>query len=212
MMRRRPDRAGPVPADFSRCERDRSLARRMLAGQERAFDDFFDEYFRRLMRFAMTRMNRDAAGAEEVVQSTLMGAITKMGTWRGEASLFTWLCSFCRHEISAFYERANRQPPSIDLAEESPEARAILESLTAPLDDGPERALGRQEVARLVHVTLDQLPGHYASVLEWKYIQGLPVVEIASRLGVSPKAAESLLTRAREAFRDGFSGLMAHAT
>ncbi|MGH9866681.1 MAG: RNA polymerase sigma factor [Candidatus Polarisedimenticolia bacterium] len=212
MMRRRPDATGPIPADPSRTERDRSLAHKMLAGQERAFDEFFEEYFPRLMRFAMTRMNRDASGAEEVVQSTLMAAITKMATYRGEASLFTWLCSFCRHEISAFYERCNRQPPSVDLAEESPEARAILESLTAPLDDDPERALGRQEVARLVHVTLDQLPGHYASVLEWKYIHGIPVAEIAVRLGVSPKAAESLLTRARQAFRDGFSGLMAHAT
>src|SRR5262245_26194343 len=168
MRLRRPAAAGPVLAEPSRHERDRSLARDMLAGRERAFDEFFEEYFQRLMRFAMTRMNRDATGAEEVVQSTLMAAITKMATYRGEASLFTWLCSFCRHEISAFYERANRQPPSIDLAEDSPEARAILESLTSPLDDDPERALGRQEVARLVHVTLDQLPGQYASVLEWK--------------------------------------------
>ena len=58
-----------------------------------------------------------------------------------------------------------------------------------------------------MQVTLDSLPLHYGDALEWKYLDGLSVVEIAARLGVSTKAAESRLTRAREAFRDGFSAL-----
>lgn len=58
-----------------------------------------------------------------------------------------------------------------------------------------------------MHVTLDRLPGSYANALEWKYVEGLPVAEIAGRLGLSPKAAESLLTRARTAFREGFVAL-----
>jgi RNA polymerase sigma-70 factor (ECF subfamily) len=49
------------------------------------------------------------------------------------------------------------------------------------------------------------LPRRYSDVLEWKYIQGLSVKEIATRLGVAPKAAESTLNRARSAFRDGFA-------
>ena len=56
-------------------------------------------------------------------------------------------------------------------------------------------------------VALDQLPQHYGNALEWKYLEGLPVKEIASRLKLSPKAAESLLTRAREAFRECFTSL-----
>jgi len=65
----------------------------------------------------------------------------------------------------------------------------------------------RREVARLVHVTVDHLPPHYSQLLEWKYSDGLSVKEIAGQLGISPKAAESLLTRARQAFRDGFASL-----
>jgi DNA-directed RNA polymerase specialized sigma24 family protein len=52
---------------------------------------------------------------------------------------------------------------------------------------------------------LDQLPTRYGDALEWKYGEGLSVKEIATRLGVGPKAAESLLTRARQAFRDAFA-------
>ncbi len=60
----------------------------------------------------------------------------------------------------------------------------------------------REQVHRIVEATLDSLPGRYGEVLEWKYIDGLSVAEIASRLEVGPKAAESHLTRARESFRD----------
>ena len=43
----------------------------------------------------------------------------------------------------------------------------------------------------------------YGDALEWKYVQGLSVKEIAARLNLGAKAAESLMTRARQAFRDG---------
>jgi DNA-directed RNA polymerase specialized sigma24 family protein len=54
---------------------------------------------------------------------------------------------------------------------------------------------------------MDSLPSVYADTLEWKYIDGLSVAEIGKRLGRGHKAAESLLNRARESFRDGFSSL-----
>ena len=54
---------------------------------------------------------------------------------------------------------------------------------------------------------MDPLPPRYGDALEWKYIHGLTVKEIAALLEVGPKAAESLLTRARQAFRDGFGSL-----
>ncbi|MEZ5331245.1 MAG: sigma-70 family RNA polymerase sigma factor [Thermoanaerobaculia bacterium] len=72
----------------------------------------------------------------------------------------------------------------------------------------PKKELRRSELARLVQVALDHLPPRYGDALEWKYIHGLSVKEIAPLLDVSPKAAESLLTRARIAFRDGFDSLV----
>jgi RNA polymerase sigma-70 factor (ECF subfamily) len=187
---------------------DKDLVRRMLAGEEGAFDEFFHEYFPRLYRFALNRLGHDAREAEEVAQSTLCRAVTKIGTFQGEATLFTWLCTFCRHEIYALKMRENRRPHEVALLEETPDISAALESLAALFNEGPESRLHRKEIARLVRVALDHLPARYGRALEWKYIEGLPVKEIADRLGTSPKAAESLLTRAREAFRDGFGSLV----
>ena len=182
---------------------DRALAERVLGGDEEAFDDFFEGHFPALYRFALARL-RDPELARDVVQSAICKAIANLDGYRGEASLAAWLFTICRYEISAHYRRLGRIPSPVELAEEAPEVRAALDSLPTA-GEGPEEALERKELGRLVHATLDRLPPRYGQALEWKYIDGLPVKEIAQRLEVGPKAAESILTRARQAFRDGFS-------
>jgi RNA polymerase sigma-70 factor (ECF subfamily) len=184
---------------------DRGLVRRMRAGEEAAFEQFFEGHFSRLYRFALARLNQDADAAEDVVQVTLCKAVAGLKGYRFESALFTWLCAICRHEIAAHYEHQGRRPEPISLVEDSPEVRAALDSLAGTHEGDPERHMHRQDVARLVQVTLDALPSSYGDALEWKYVHGLSVKEIAARLNLGIKAAESLLTRAREAFRGGLS-------
>ncbi|HEV8580972.1 MAG TPA: sigma-70 family RNA polymerase sigma factor [Thermoanaerobaculia bacterium] len=185
---------------------DRRLVQRLRAGDEEAFERFFDAYFHAIYRFALARLGQETDLAKEIAQATLCTAFEKLHTYRGEAALFSWLCSICRFEISGHFRRERRLPPQTDLVEEGPLPRGVLESLAAGCED-PENELLRREVARLVHLTVDHLPLHYGQVLEWKYSEGLSVKQIAEQLGVSPKAVESLLTRARQAFRDGFASL-----
>jgi RNA polymerase sigma-70 factor (ECF subfamily) len=185
---------------------DRKLVARLVKGDERAFDFFVDQYYPRLFRFAYSRIGRDADAAQDVVQNTFANVIRKIASYRGEAALFTWLCSFCRYEIAAFWRQKGKQAPEIELIEDSPHARAALETLGAS-PDGTGGRFEREELARRVWAVHDDLPVRYGNALQWKYIQGLSVREIASLLGASPKAAESVLTRARQAFRDGFAAV-----
>ena len=183
---------------------DSDLARRLRAGEESAFEEFFTGYFPRLYRFARVRLGGNDDAAEEVAQTTLIKAVAKVASYRGEAALFTWLCAFCRHEIAAWYERTGQRerlmPP-----DDSPETRAMLDAIAALSLDNPEHEYQRRELSRQVHATLDQLPAKYGDALEWKYLEGAPVEEIGRRLGLGYKAAESLLTRARQAFREAFA-------
>jgi RNA polymerase sigma-70 factor (ECF subfamily) len=170
-------------------ETDSELVRRLLRGDEAAFEQFFDAAYPALYRFALARLDFDHDAAGEAAQA--------------EASLLTWLCTFCRRELYDHRQRHHGRV-QVDLAEDSPEIRAALESLRAtPLQD-LDASLDRTRVASLVQRALDQLPTHYAHALEWKYIDELPVRTIGERLGLGPKAAESLLTRARQAFREVF--------
>ena len=183
---------------------DRTLAARAVRGDDQAFDELFEIYFPRLFRFALRRV-ADENVAEDIVQSTLIKAMRSLSSWRGEASLFTWLCTICRREVHDHWQRLGRRPEMASI-DDAPEVRAALEALSAG-GDSPERALERAEIAGAVQLVLDHLPGRYGDVLEWKYAHGLSMAEIASRLGTSIKAAESTLTRARLAFREGYSSL-----
>jgi RNA polymerase sigma-70 factor (ECF subfamily) len=186
---------------------DKHLAQRMRQGDQRAFDEFFRGYFDRLYRFALVRMNHDADGTEDVVQQTLCKAVEKIGQYRGESALFTWLCRICRNTIVDTFRAADRPRAEVIPFEENEEVRLALESLSALETDNPEHRLINQQITRLVRVVLDYLPRRYGQILEWKYIEGHSVKEIADFMGIAPKAAESTLTRARVAFKEGFAVL-----
>ena len=186
---------------------DRALARRILGGDEEAFRELFDRFFPRLYRFALARLPRDPDAARDVVQQTFCQAIEKLDTYRGEAALYTWFCQICRNAVADHYRRNSRSASLVVLLEDQPDARAVLESFAAPEADEPETGAMREQVHRIVEATLDALPGRYGEALEWKYIDGLSVREIAERLSLGEKAAESLLTRARESFREAIAGI-----
>jgi RNA polymerase sigma-70 factor (ECF subfamily) len=185
---------------------DRDLARRLRHGDDSAFEEFFAEYFPRVYRFARARLTGDDDAAEEVAQATLIRALDKIGTYRGEAALFVWLCSFCRHEIAAWFKRSGRAI-QVSLSDDSAATRVILDAIAALSGDDPEREYERRELSCLVHVALDHLPGKYKEALVGKYLEGASVEEIGRRLDLGYKAAESLLTRARQAFREGFAAV-----
>lgn len=186
---------------------DKRLVKQLLAGEQKAFDRFFDENFARLYRFAIGRLSDDPEGAREVVQITLTRAVQKLATFRAESALFTWLCAICRNEISDWLRRQGRYREHIVLVEDYPEVQAAVDSYQAPSADSPERSYQRDEGMRLIQVALDRLPAKYGDVLEWKYIEGYSVKEISARLEIGTEATQSLLARAKRAFADVYSAM-----
>ena len=186
---------------------DRKLVKQLLAGRERAFNQFFNENFARLYRFVIPRVSSDEETAREIVQTALSRALEKIHSYRGESALFTWLCVIARNEIVDWSRRNARYRGHIVLTEDFPEIQAAVNSILAPSADDPHKHYQKYEMSRLIHVALDKLPPKYGDALEWKYIQGYSVKEIAAKMDLSPEAAQSLLARAKRAFQDIYSSL-----
>lgn len=186
---------------------DKKLVRRLLAGDQRAFAQFFEDNFARLYRFALARLPQDPSSVEEVVQTSLTKALRHLRSYRGEAALFTWLCVICRNELAEWARRNARYHEHVVLTEDVPEIRQVVESLDAPAGGSAMPDAQRLELSRLIQVALDRLPAAYGDALEWKYIHGYSVREIALRLQITPEAAQSLLARARRAFREIYTAL-----
>jgi len=181
---------------------EKQLIQRMLGGDEQAFEAFFNAYFPRVYRFALPRLNGDVEAAREVVQAALAKAMRRIGDFRGESALFTWICQICRREAVDYIRSRRRHVKHLVLIDDRPELRSAIEAIEAPEDYDLVRQYGRAEVGRLVRVVLDRLPSNYGDALEWKYMEGSSVEEIGERLGIGTIAAQSLLARARIAFRE----------
>jgi len=188
---------------------DKKLVKQLLDGDQRAFDSFFDDNFARLYRFAIARMPDDPQAARDVVQVVLTKAMRNLQSYRAESALFTWLCAICRNELSDWLANNARYREHIVLTEDFPEVQAAVDSFQAPDSSNPEQNYQRTEKIRLIQVALDRLPANYGNVLEWKYVEGRSVREIAEQLELGTEATQSLLARAKRAFAEVYSTMTA---
>lgn len=183
---------------------EKALVERMLAGDENAMEHFADAYFPGLYRFALARLHGRSELARDLAQTTVCKVLGKLESWRGEAPLFSWLCACCRNEIAMHFRREKSGLRLVEM--DDPDHDPAPPPGRAPLG-APEHELARKETAHQVHAALELVPPEYAHALEWKYLENLSVKDIARRLDRTPKAAESLLTRARRAFQEAYEGL-----
>jgi RNA polymerase sigma-70 factor, ECF subfamily len=186
-------------------EADRALVARMRAGDQRAFEEFVNASAPRLTAFATRRSSLDAASLEDVVQNTLIKAVRNLASYRSEAALFTWLTEICRHELVDMHRKAARRPTQVSL-DETAATRLAVAALRAPEHQEPAATLEAAARAAAVMQVLASLPERYFRALEAKYGDGLSVDEIAKELGLTMIATQSLLARAREAFRERWRG------
>jgi RNA polymerase sigma-70 factor (ECF subfamily) len=182
-------------------EADRVLVSRMRAGEQRAFDEFFNASASRLAAFVSRRSGLDPASVEDIVQNTLIKAVRNLASYRGEAALFTWVTEICRHELADARRKAARRPAHDSLDE--PDALAFpVPELWVPEHREPAAEADAHRQRKAVIRALNDLPERYARALEAKYGDGLSVKEVAALYGLTTVAAQSLLARARDAFRD----------
>ena len=182
---------------------DIALVKALLKGDNASFNLFYNTYFPRIYRFCRLRLD-DEDACKDIVQQTLTNAMRALNTYRGEASLLTWLCQIGRNEIAAWCKKNRRhQQESFD---HNPGLLAAIESMPSSLE-GQAISQPDDELRALVQTSLDSLPSSYGKVLELKYIEGLSVNEIAEALQTGEVAIQSLLARARTAFKQVFVDL-----
>ena len=194
---------------------DRKLVKKLLAGDQRAFTDFTDQYLPKLYRYAYSRL-RDEDIVEEVLQLTLSAVAKYLKSFRGEATLLTWLIQILRHETSRYLAKNDRYESLIQRWHDDEALQAVIHSHAAPISQNPDQLHAQAQLATLIQDILDQLPENYAQALELKYVQEKASKDIADALNISDQAAQSLLARARRAFKelcdDSVLTLMRHNT
>lgn len=172
---------------------EQALREAVLAGNQAAWRALYERHFAALYGYAFHRAGRDADRTDEIVQETWLVAVRRIADYDPCRGAFEgWLKGIADHVLQNQRRRW--------LRDRSADGRVFAEQTGPGAEDGAERR-------ELLALALTALPTSYQAVLQAKYQEELTVREIADRMGHTSKAVESLLSRARSAFREQWNRL-----
>ena len=177
------------PADLAD---DVSALRRL---DQQAWAETYDRYVTATYAFIAHLVAGDRVLAEELHQETWMTAMSAIDQFAPEQGEFrAWLFGIVRRRVAMHFRRSHVRATSQILDETDGELSDDDQLLPADIMESVERA-------DAVRAALTELDEPARDVLVNKYVDSLSVAEIADRIGKSPKAVESMLTRARHRLR-----------
>jgi RNA polymerase sigma-70 factor (ECF subfamily) len=175
--------------------REEILRREVLAGSEQAWRIWYGETFDGLYQYVLWRCGGRRDWADDIVQETWLTAVRRIRRFAPrEGNFLSWLRGIAANVLRNHFRRQKTRKKTIGpICLKGPEGAAHK------LDLSPFSA---NEKAEKIAAVLDALADRHEAVLRAKYLDGLSVAEIAASWRATPKAVESLLTRARESFRE----------
>lgn len=174
---------------------EQALIARALRNDPVAIRAIIAAHNRRLYRVARSILRHDG-DAEDVLQEAYLRAFAKLGEFRGDSSLATWLTRIVLNEALQYRRGQPRQAP-VPAGPARPEAEIILFPTAASQQISPEQSMAQREIIRLMERAIDALPDNFRIVLVARTIEGMSVEETAELLGLKPETVKTRLHRAR---------------
>ncbi len=190
---------------------DADLIARVLAGDRTAFTELVHAYTSRVYSIGWS-MLRNEQDARDVVQETFLNVYRRLSTFRGEASLASWISRIATNSALMRLRRRRRKPESsLDAGpseqfEQEPLVRNIVDR--RPLADQVHLD---DELGRRIRAAVEDLPDTHREVLILADYRELPMRDIADALDISVANVKTRLHRARLAVRASLADYLAGA-
>jgi RNA polymerase sigma-70 factor, ECF subfamily len=171
---------------------ERELLTRAQAGDPAAERALYDTHVDRVYRLAF-RMAGDGELAREFTQDTFVRAFERLGTFRGDAALSTWLHAIAVSVVLNGLRKVRRLRREVDIEH--------AETL------GSDRPLGDPVLRRRLDEAIDKLPTGYRTVFLMHDLEGFTHEEIGAALGIEAGTSKAQLFRARARLRERLADL-----
>ncbi|SFN29821.1 MULTISPECIES: RNA polymerase sigma factor [Actinomadura] len=153
--------------------------------------DLYDEALPEVYGYLLSRCGRRAL-AEDLTADTFLAAVEAVRKEPPPVLSVAWLVGVARHKLADHWRRAAREQRG-------------LQAMDGGASDATEDPWDERVDALLAREVLEQLGPHHRAALTLRYLDGLPVPQVAEHLGRTLHATEALLTRARTAFRHAYN-------
>lgn len=158
--------------------------------------ELYDDALPHVYGYLLARCG-DAGLAEDLTAESFLAAVQAVRKPGAPGPSVPWLIGVARHKLADHWRQAERERRGLRLLEGDP-------ALTSrnPADDPWDAAVDRIRAREV----LGRLGPHHRAALTLRYLDGLPVPEVARHLDRTVHATEALLVRARAAFRRTYQG------
>jgi RNA polymerase sigma-70 factor (ECF subfamily) len=196
---------------------DAVLLSRLKAGDDRALGDLADAYAGKIHQLAF-RYLRNKEDAEEVTQDVLYKVYRKVGAFRGDAALSSWIYRITFNAAmsrlrTAKYQRSQVDEPQL-ASNESNNPQAAARHDIADWSNLADEGVFRSQLRRRVYRAILALPAIYRAPVLLRDIQGMSTEEASAMLRVKDQTLKSRLHRGRLILRkqlaDFTGGLTLH--
>jgi len=162
------------------------------------------QHTRYLTAYALRKV-ADRSLAEDLVQDTLLAALSSDGRFQGRSSVRTWLTGILKHKILDVFRARARAPLSLDqMREDAGEPTdAVIAAAADQFDFGgdPEKQLEHKRFWEAFQRELGRMPARTAQAFVLSEFTAKPTEEVCEELGVSPGSLWVMRCRARNALR-----------
>lgn len=187
-------------------ETDQILVERVQQGDKQAFGLLVAKYQRKLMRL-VSRLVRDQAEAEDVVQEAFIKAYRALPGFRGDSAFYTWLYRIGINAAKNHLATRSKRPPTLTEFDNE-EAESFDEGELLRDQNTPERILMSKEIGETVNAAIEALPEDLRNAIVLREIDGLSYDEIAMVMECPIGTVRSRIFRAREAIAEKLRPLL----
>lgn len=191
---------------MSEREVDQVLVERVQQGDKQAFGLLVSKYQRKLARL-VSRLIRDPAEVEDVVQEAFIKAYRALPGFRGESAFYTWLYRIGINEAKNYLATRGRRPPTTTEFD-SEEAEIFDEGEQLRDQNTPERILMSKQIGDTVNAAMEALPEDLRNAIVLREIDGLSYEEISQVMNCPIGTVRSRIFRAREAIAEKLKPLL----
>jgi RNA polymerase sigma-70 factor (ECF subfamily) len=194
---------------------DRQLIARLQARDEAAVHELAERYGSRIYQLALRQM-KNREDAEEVTQDVLVKVYRKIGAFRGDSALSSWIyrITFNTAMSRLRNSRLARAAEQRDQGRDGDDDRQRALREPADWSNMPDEALLRAQLRQAVVTAIQELPEIYRVPVVLRDIEGLTTEEASTRLHVKDQTLKSRLHRGRLMLRsrlqDFTTGLNLH--
>ena len=177
-------------------ELDQLLVERAQQGDKQAFGMLVEKYHRKLGRL-LSRMIRDQAEVEDVVQESFIKAYRALHNFRGDSAFYTWLYRIGINTAKNYLVSQGRRPQVMQEVEIE-DVENFDDGHEMRTMDTPETALMTKQIAETVNDTVASLPEELRTAITLRELEGLSYEEIATLMQCPIGTVRSRIFRARE--------------